>query len=90
MRRYLHRDATMTNVRATVNLDDDVAAGIESMRRERGVGLSEALNELARAGLVGRARTAAPVRLSTRSMRLRLNVTNVAEALDAAEHSLDR
>jgi len=77
-------------MRTTVNLDDDVAAGIKSLRRERGVGLSEALNELARAGLVGRARAAAPVRLSTRSMQLRLDVTNVAEALDAAEQALDR
>lgn len=72
-------------MRTTVTLDDDVAAGVEQLRRERGVGLSEALNEIARAGLVGRARTTPPVSLGTRSMHLRVDVSNIAEALDAAE-----
>jgi len=72
-------------MRTTVTLDDDVAAGVEQRRRERGVGLSEALNEIARAGLVGNARPSQPVRLESRSMRLRVDVSNVAEALEAAE-----
>ena len=33
-----------------MNLDDDVAAEVERLRRERGIGLSVAVNELARAG----------------------------------------
>lgn len=72
-------------MRTTVTLDDDVAVGVERLRRERGIGLSEALNEIVRAGLVRDARAAEPVRLETRSMRLRIDVSNVAEALDAAE-----
>lgn len=74
-------------MRTTVTLDDDVATGVEQLRRERGLGLSEALNQIARAGLVGRARASEPVRLQTRSMRLRVDVSNVAEALDAAEET---
>lgn len=72
-------------MRTTVKLDDDVVAGVQKLRRERGLGLSEALNELARAGLVEGSRPRRPVRLATRNMGLRIDVTNVAEALEAAE-----
>jgi hypothetical protein len=72
-------------MRTTITLDDDVASGVEQLRRERGLGLSEALNEIARAGLVRSHSSSHPVRLATRSMRLRIDVSNVAEALDAAE-----
>ena len=68
-----------------MTLDDDVAAAVDQLRRERGIGLSEAVNTIARAGLVHEARAAQPVRLKTRSMRLRIDVSNVAEALDIAE-----
>jgi hypothetical protein len=37
-------------MRTTVNLDDDVVSEVAKLRRERGIGLSEAVNELARAG----------------------------------------
>jgi len=83
-----HRDATLVSIRTTVTLDDDIAAAVEQLRREQGVGLSEALNEIARAGLVGRTPATEPVRLETRSMRLRVDVSNVAEALNAAERPL--
>lgn len=45
-----------SSMRTTVNLDDDVVVGVQKLRRERGLGLSEALNELARVGLVERSR----------------------------------
>ncbi|MBA2532561.1 MAG: ribbon-helix-helix protein, CopG family [Nocardioidaceae bacterium] len=77
-------------MRTTVNLDDDVAAGVDRLRRARGLGLSEAVNELARAGLVDRSRTPEVVRLSSRDLKLRLDVSNVAEALEAAENFPDR
>ncbi|CAN5436001.1 ribbon-helix-helix protein, CopG family [soil metagenome] len=77
-------------MRTTVNLDDDVAAGVDRLRRARGLGLSEAVNELARAGLVDRSRTPDVVRLSSRDLKLRLDVSNVAEALEAAENFPDR
>jgi hypothetical protein len=38
-------------MRTTITFTDDVAAGLEKLRRERGLGLSEAVNDLVRAGL---------------------------------------
>lgn len=38
-------------MRTTVTLDDDVARALEQLRRERGLGVSAALNELVRRGL---------------------------------------
>ena len=38
-------------MRTTVRLDPEVAAAAERLRRERNIGLGEAVNELARAGL---------------------------------------
>ncbi|MBO0839578.1 MAG: CopG family transcriptional regulator [Sciscionella sp.] len=40
-----------SGTRTTVRLDDDVAAAVEKLRKERNISLSEAVNELARAGL---------------------------------------
>ena len=68
-------------MRTTVTLDDDVAAAVERLRRERGIGVSEALNRLARAGLtVGRG--ASPFRQRAAKLGLKVDVTNVAEALE--------
>ena len=38
-------------MRTTITLDRDIAAAVEQLRREEGIGPSEALNRLARAGL---------------------------------------
>jgi Arc/MetJ family transcription regulator len=46
----LHHDAYNGNMRTTINLDDDVASEVAKLQRERGLGLSAAVNELARAG----------------------------------------
>jgi hypothetical protein len=40
-------------MRTTIDLADDVAAAVEKACRERGIGVSEAVNELARAGSTG-------------------------------------
>lgn len=67
-----------------MTFDDDVAAALDHLRRERSMGLSEAVNELIRAGLrqrQGRRR----FRQRTRDMGLRIDVTNVAEALEVLE-----
>lgn len=68
-------------MRTTVTLEPDVAAAIERMRHERAIGLSEAVNELVRAGLTVRPR---PARFEqqTADLGLRVDVANVAEALD--------
>jgi metal-responsive CopG/Arc/MetJ family transcriptional regulator len=71
-------------VRTTVTLDDDVARAIDRLRRERSLGLSEAVNELIRAGL--RTRPAKQrFRQRTQEIGLRLDVTNVAEAIERLE-----
>src|SRR4051794_32418857 len=51
MRLGRHHDATRARMRTTVTLADDVAAAVDRLRREEGLGLSEAVNKLARAGL---------------------------------------
>ncbi len=68
-------------MRTTLSLDDDVAAAVQRIREERHIGLSDAVNELIRAGL------AAPTgrmtfRQRTANLRLRIDVSNVADALE--------
>lgn len=76
----VHQDVNY-GMRTTVTLDSDVAAAVEQLRRERAIGLSEAVNELVRAGLrVKPARQA--FRQRTAPLGLRIDVSNVAEALD--------
>ena len=81
MRLVAHHDATVGLVRTTVSLDDDVAAEVARLRRELGVGLSEAVNRLARAGL---STTQPSVVYEHRSVDLgaKVDVTNVGEVLD--------
>lgn len=73
-------------MRTTVNLDDDVTAAVERLRRERGLGLSEAINELARAGAQPTGKRA-PFRQPTRPMGMRVDVTNIGEVLDTLDQS---
>lgn len=64
-----------------MRLDPEVAAAAERLRQERHIGLGEAVNELARAGL---ARGEAPARFRQRtaSLGLRIDVTDIAETLE--------
>lgn len=71
-------------MRTTVNFDEDIRAAIERLRRERALGLSEAVNQLIRAGLPRR-RDRRPFEQRTRPMGLRIDVANVAEALQELE-----
>jgi metal-responsive CopG/Arc/MetJ family transcriptional regulator len=68
-------------MRTTVSLDDDVAAAVERLRRERQVGLSDAINTLVRAGIAAPQRRR-PFRQRTADLGLSVDVSNVAEALD--------
>ncbi|WP_125078953.1 CopG family transcriptional regulator [Mycobacterium sp. P7213] len=72
----------MLNVRTTVVIDSDVAAEIERLRRQ-GLGISEALNLLARRGIAASA-SAPGSRYRHRSapIGLKVDVTNVAQVLD--------
>jgi hypothetical protein len=69
-------------VRTTIRLDDDVAAAAEKLRREENIGLGEAVNRLARAGLRAARPGSRRFRQRTSSLGLRVDVSNVAEALE--------
>ena len=71
-------------MRTTITIDDDVAAAIEQLRRERGLGVSAAVNELARRGLAARS-ARPPFRQRTSRGDALIDVTNVAEALELLE-----
>jgi hypothetical protein len=71
-------------MRTTVEFDEDTAAAVEQLRREQGLGVSEAVNELIRRGLLPRKRVT-PFRQKTVRLGLSIDVSNVAEALDVLE-----
>lgn len=71
-------------MRTTIRLDDDVAAGVERLRRERGLGVSAAVNELVRRGL-GRRTERRPFVQETSAMGARIDVTNIGDALELLE-----
>lgn len=70
-------------MRTTIRLDDDVAAAAERLRRDRHIGLAEAVNQLARAGLTRTStEDATPFEQRTSRIGLRVDVSNVAEVLE--------
>lgn len=71
-------------MRTTVEFDDDAAKAVERLRRERGIGVSQAVNELIRRGLL-RQEPVSSFRQTTRKVGLKIDVSNVAEALDLLE-----
>ncbi len=68
-------------MRTTVNLDADVAAAAARLRRHRGIGISAAINELARSGIMARQADFRYVHPSY-DLGLRVDLTNVANALE--------
>lgn len=73
-----------TAMRTTLKLDDDVAAAAQQLREAERIGLSEAVNRLARLGL---ARLNARVRQEpfvqqTHDSGFLVDVTNIAEVLE--------
>jgi hypothetical protein len=71
-------------MRTTLTLADDVAAAVEKLRRERSIGVSEAVNELVRAGLTKQERPA-PFRQKTHDLGRGIDVTNVADAIETLD-----
>ena len=71
-------------MRTTVTLEDDVAAAVARLRRERGIGVSAAINHLVRTGLVA-TEPPSPFRQRASDMGARIDVTNVADVLDLLE-----
>lgn len=76
-------------MRTTIQLDEDTRAAIEGLRRTRGVGLSEAVNELIRRGLLTEAASPA-FRQRTRRLGLKIDVSNVADAIEALDGPTSR
>jgi metal-responsive CopG/Arc/MetJ family transcriptional regulator len=77
-------------VRTTLTLADDVLAAIEKIRRERGIGLSEAVNELIRAGLAQR-EARKPFRQKTYDMgKAFVDYSNVWDAIETVDGPASR
>lgn len=69
-----------------MSLDDDVLAAVERLHRDRGLGVSAALNELARQGLAVADRPGKSFVQQTSWMgRPRLALDDIAGVLDAIE-----
>lgn len=75
-----HLDATIVHMRTTVTLADDVAAAVRGLRREEGIGLSEAVNRLVRDGLASPVEAPSYMHESF-DMGMKIDVTNIGEVL---------
>ena len=84
MRNYAHPDARVSRVRTTLTLADDVAAAVERLRHERSIGLSEAVNELVRAGLTAE-RTAPRFRQKSHDLGEGVDFSNVGDAIETLD-----
>ncbi len=84
MLKMSRQDARLMCMRTTVDLDDDVAAAVEGLRRDQSIGLSRAVNELIRQGLQRRQRRETFTQ-RTSSVGILIDVSNVAEALEILE-----
>jgi hypothetical protein len=71
-------------LRTTLTLADDVAAAVERLRRERSIGLSDAVNELVRAGLTAE-RTARPFRQKSHDLGEGVDFSNVGDAIETLD-----
>ena len=71
-------------MRTTVEFDEDTARAIEQLRRKRHLGLSEAVNELIRRGLLPR-KEAVRFEQRTHPLGIKIDVSNVADALETLE-----
>ncbi len=71
-------------MRTTVTLADDVAAEVRRLQRDQGLGVSDAVNRLARAGLTSKPERP-PFRQRTARLDVRVDMTNVAEALEVLD-----
>jgi hypothetical protein len=72
-------------MRTTLTLAEDVAAAVERLRRERSIGISEAVNELVRAGLAAREEPRTPFRQKSHDLGRGIEFDNVADALETLD-----
>ena len=67
-----------------MEFDDDAARAVSELRQERGLGVSEAVNELIRRAMLPRPATE-PFRQRSRALGLKVDVSDVAGALEMLE-----
>ena len=65
-------------------MTDDVAAGVDKLRRERDVGLSEAVNDLVRAGLTAE-RSAHAFRQESHDLGAGVDFSNIGETIETLD-----
>lgn len=68
-------------MRTTFTLDDDVAAEVERLRREEGIGISEAVNRLIRSAMVKPTPRSRYHHRST-DLGIKVDVTNIGDVLE--------
>lgn len=68
-------------MRTTFTLDDDVVAAVEALRRAEGIGISEAVNRLIRAGMLVPTKRRR-YRPRSSDLGLKVDVSNIGEVLD--------
>lgn len=73
-------------MRTTLKLDDDVVAEVERLRREEGIGLSEAVNMLIRRSLA-RPRRRTEYEHRSAAVGLRVDVTDIGAVLDVLDEA---
>jgi hypothetical protein len=76
-------------MRTTITLADDVAAGVAKLRQERDLGLSEAVNDLVRAGLTA-GQPASPFRQKAHDLGTGIDFSNIGEAIETLDGPLAR
>ncbi len=74
-------------MRTTFTLDDDVAAEVDRLRREEGLGISEAVNRLIRSGLASRHQPRTDFVARSFPLGAKVDVTNIGEVLDLLDQS---
>lgn len=74
-------DVIIWVMRTTVRLDPEVAAAAEKLRQDHNIGLGEAVNQLAKAGIAQQPKS---VHFQQRTAKIgfRIDVTNIADTLE--------
>ena len=73
-----------------MTLEPDVAAAVDAHRRKAHVGVSAAVNALIRSGLSRGGRAREPFVQRTSAMGARMDVSNIAEALEVLDGPTSR
>jgi Arc/MetJ family transcription regulator len=73
-------------MRTTISLDEDVAAAVKELRRTEGIGVSEAVNRLVRAGLTRPSRRR-PYRQRSADIGIRVDITDIGVVLELLDET---